>query len=204
MMNSYFEQSGFYGTPSSADQSYRFPIGLGMSPYAQHHHQSRAPQDSPYDATAAACKLYSSQSLQDSGQGYKVDCTNNGGSVKDVSQNGYNSKDLSVGSGGSSGGSSVPGWPSGGGGGGSGGGSGGSGTPGVPVRPAACTPDGRYAGGPGHPGGVEPASPTRSLSSWNATCNLNNGVVSSQTASQLQQPAANHTFYPWMAIAGLC
>ena len=80
-MNSYFEQSGFYGshhhqTAAGAgahhhDQTaaYRFPLGLGMSPYAstQHHHhhlhQARPPQDSPYDASvAAACKLYSSAS----------------------------------------------------------------------------------------------------------------------------------------------
>jgi len=78
-MNSYFEQTGFYGShhhQSAAgagghhDQTaaaYRFPLGLGMSPYAssQHHHhhalhQARPPQDSPYDASvAAACKLYS-------------------------------------------------------------------------------------------------------------------------------------------------
>lgn len=179
MMNSYFEQSGFYGTPSSSDQSYRFPIGLGMSPYAQQHH-SRAPQDSPYDATAAACKLYSSQALGDSQQGYKLDC-------KDQ-QNGYNSKDLSGGTG------AGTGWQA-----GTGTGSSSSST-GVPVRPAVCTPDGRYAT-PGHPA-TEPTSPSRSLTSWNAaTCPLNNGVVSSQAASQLQQ-SANHTFYPWMAIAG--
>ena len=186
MMNSYFEQSGFYGTPSATDpNNYRFPIGLGMSPYSQHH-QTRAPQDSPYDATAAACKLYGASSLQDSQQQYKLDC-------KDQA-NGY-SKEIS-GSSGSGGG------PTGGGGGWqtSSGGSGSTGSStGVPVRPAVCTPDGRYAT-PGHPS-VEPTSPSRSLTSWNATCSLNNGVVSSQAASQLQQ-SANHTFYPWMAIAG--
>lgn len=54
-MNSYFEQSGFYGQAAAsagADPSYRFPLGLagmGMSPYAQH--QPR-PQD--YDVAAAA------------------------------------------------------------------------------------------------------------------------------------------------------
>lgn len=186
MMNSYFEQSGFYGTPSASDpNNYRFPIGLGMSPYAQHH-QTRAPQDSPYDATAAACKLYSAGALQDSQQQYKLDC-------KDQTNGYHGSKDLS-GSTGGNGPTAGGGWPSSGGG---GGGSTGSST--VPVRPAVCTPDGRYAT-PGHPS-AEPTSPSRSLSSWNATCSLNNGVVSSQTASQLQQ-SANHTFYPWMAIAG--
>ncbi|KAG5674053.1 hypothetical protein PVAND_004042 [Polypedilum vanderplanki] len=68
-MNSYFEQSGFYGHPHQAaagmmsssghDQTtaaaaaYRgFPLSLGMSPYANHHlHQTRTAQDSPYDAS---------------------------------------------------------------------------------------------------------------------------------------------------------
>ncbi|CAL8142188.1 unnamed protein product [Orchesella dallaii] len=192
MMNSFYEQSaaGFYGSPSATDQSYRFPIGLGMSPYAQHH-QARAPQDSPYDATAAACKLYSSQSLE-AQQGYKLDCG------KDQS-NGYNSKDLGGGAGGGGSGGGGGGGPAGGGWNPSGGSSGGAAGSGIPVRPAVCTPDARYAT-PGHPA-AEPTSPSRSLTSWNATCSLNNGVVSSQTASQLQTPA-NHTFYPWMAIAG--
>ena len=72
-MNSYFEQSGFYGHPHQAsgmgmagDQSasaYRgFPLSLGMSPYTNHHlHQStRSSQQSPYDASiSAACsKIY--------------------------------------------------------------------------------------------------------------------------------------------------
>ena len=66
-MNSYFEQSGFYGqggAPAAGD--YRFPIGLGglggVSPYSQH--QPRPPQDSAYDATpgspSKAGSLYSS------------------------------------------------------------------------------------------------------------------------------------------------
>ena len=187
MMGSYFAQDGFYGTPSATDpNNYRFPIGLGMGPYAQHH-QTRAPQDSPYDAT---CKLYSAEALQNSQQQYKLE-------NKDQTNGYHGSKDLSAVTGGTGGGGPTSGtgvgWPS------SGGGSTGSST-GVPVRPAVCTPDGRYVT-PGHHPTVEPTSPSRSLSSWNATCSLNNGVVSSQTASQLQQ-SANHTFYPWMAIAG--
>ena len=58
-MNSYFEQSGFYGqggAPAAGD--YRFPIGLGglggVSPYSQH--QPRPPQDSAYDATPGSPK----------------------------------------------------------------------------------------------------------------------------------------------------
>lgn len=87
-MNSYFEQSGFYGHPHQAtgmamgagnhhDQSasaaaaaYRgFPLSLGMSPYANHHLQ-RSTQDSPYDAsiTAACNKIYDGA--------YKQDCLN--------------------------------------------------------------------------------------------------------------------------------
>ena len=71
MMNSYFEQGGFYGqtagtaaTASPADQAaYRFPLGLGMgvNPYSQHNAAAAAaaaarPQDSAsaYAAAAAA------------------------------------------------------------------------------------------------------------------------------------------------------
>jgi len=53
-MNSYFEQSGFYGQTGGPDQAYRFPLGLagmGVSPYSQH--QARSHQDS-YDAAAVA------------------------------------------------------------------------------------------------------------------------------------------------------
>ena len=66
MMNSYFEQGGFYGqtagtaaTASPADQAaYRFPLGLGMgvNPYSQHNAAAAAaaarPQDSAYAAAA--------------------------------------------------------------------------------------------------------------------------------------------------------
>uniref|UniRef100_A0A182YEN5 Uncharacterized protein n=1 Tax=Anopheles stephensi TaxID=30069 RepID=A0A182YEN5_ANOST len=74
-MNSYFEQTGFYGHPHQAaagmmtttgthhDQTtaaaaaaYRgFPLSLGMSPYTNHHlHQTRTAQESPYDASIQA------------------------------------------------------------------------------------------------------------------------------------------------------
>ena len=66
-MNSYFEQSGFYGqggAPTAGD--YRFPIGLGglggVSPYGQH--QPRPPQEPTYDTTPGSpsktSSLYSS------------------------------------------------------------------------------------------------------------------------------------------------
>ena len=58
-MNSYFEQSGFYGqTAGGAEQAYRFPLGLagmGASPYSQH---TQPRQDaSAYDTSAASAAL---------------------------------------------------------------------------------------------------------------------------------------------------
>ena len=60
-MNSYFEQSGFYGqtaTGGAAEQAYRFPLGLagmGVSPYTQHT-QPRPPAQDPagYDSGSVA------------------------------------------------------------------------------------------------------------------------------------------------------
>ncbi|XP_033230721.1 homeotic protein ultrabithorax isoform X2 [Belonocnema kinseyi] len=226
-MNSYFEQSagGFYGSHhhqagaagqhhDPATAAYRsFPLGLGMSPYAssQHHHHTssslgihpgsgtntRPPQDSPYDASVAtACKLYSStpeatghttssyssSASKDCKQQDQAAAHQNGyaavmaaAAVKDVWQSATsaaNSQSNSV------------------------------------VRPSACTPEGTRVGSYGGLVGGDPASSpgnngsSRSLtSSWN-TCSLNS-AASQPVATQLhQQPAANHTFYPWMAIAG--
>lgn len=227
-MNSYFEQSagGFYGShhhqagaagqhhdPATAAAYRSFPLGLGMSPYAssQHHHHTssslgihpgsgtntRPPQDSPYDASVAtACKLYSStpeatghttssyssSASKDCKQQEQAAAHQNGyaavmaaAAVKDVWQSATsaaNSQSNSV------------------------------------VRPSACTPEGTRVGSYGGLVGGDPASSpgnngsSRSLSSsWN-TCNLNSSA-SQPVATQLhQQPAANHTFYPWMAIAG--
>jgi len=110
-MNSYFEQSSFYGqgaAPTAGD--YRFPIGLGslggVSPYGQH--QPRPPQESAYDATpgspSKAASLYSS--LSDTAAYSKLDCKE---------QNGYASIKPDLG---------TPGWGA-----------------GAPVRPSVCTPD---------------------------------------------------------------
>jgi len=110
-MNSFYEQSGFYGqgaTPTPGD--YRFPIGLGslggVSPYGQH--QPRPPQESAYDATpgspSKAASLYSS--LSDTAAYSKLDCKE---------QNGYASIKPDLG---------TPGWGA-----------------GAPVRPSVCTPD---------------------------------------------------------------
>lgn len=220
-MNSYFEQSGFYGhhhqsagsvtgahhhdQSAAAAAAYRpFPITLGMSPYAstQHHHhhplhQARTPQDSPYDATiASACKLYSSpadtqqSSVNYSGNG-KGDC-----SKGNADQNGYASvvaaqavKDVwqSAASGATANLSNNLG----------------------PVRPSACTPDSRvgYGTSVGLVGGDPASSPgaaggrtANALTSWNNPCSLNTSAAQ-PVGTQIHQQT-NHTFYPWMAIAG--
>ena len=217
-MNSYFEQTGFYGThhhqsggtghhheqtAAAAAAAYRFPLGLGMSPYAssQHHHhhsalhQSRPPQDSPYDASvAAACKLYSASADNQSAVAYsgstKPDCSKS----ESGHQNGYAAvvaaaKDVWGGQANSGAGNPLVG----------------------PVRPAACTPDSRYAGldpagSPGAAGGRSSASlggggaPT--ASSWNQ-CSINTATSQPAVATPIHQQPSNHTFYPWMAIAGL-
>ncbi|CAH0558967.1 unnamed protein product [Brassicogethes aeneus] len=222
-MNSYFEQSGFYGghhhqgtgsvtghhdQSAAAAAAYRsFPLSLGMSPYAssQHHHhhslhQARPPQDSPYDASvAAACKLYSSSSdsqqnsINYSSSNTKPDC-----SKGNADQNGYASvvaaaavKDV---------------WQSAT----SGGGANLSNSLSGPVRPSACTPDSRvgYGSSVGLVGGDPSSSPGaasggrtgNSLSSWNNPCSLNSS--SSQPVGTQIHQQTNHTFYPWMAIAG--
>ncbi|XP_011639085.1 homeotic protein ultrabithorax-like [Pogonomyrmex barbatus] len=227
-MNSYFEQTagGFYGShhhqtgaasqhhdPATAAAYRSFPLGLGMSPYAsaQHHHHTssslgihpgggsntRPPQDSPYDASVAtACKLYSTTpeatghttssysttTTKDCKQQDQTSTHQNGyaavmaaAAVKDVWQSatsGTNSQSNSV------------------------------------VRPSACTPESTRVSSYGGLVGGDPASSpgnnssSRSLtSSWN-TCSLNSSA-SQPVATQLhQQPTTNHTFYPWMAIAG--
>ncbi|XP_044740744.1 homeotic protein ultrabithorax [Chrysoperla carnea] len=222
-MNSYFEQSGFYGghhqtasasaashhhhDQTAAAAAYRsFPLSLGMSPYAstQHHHPSlahqsaatRPPQESPYDASvAAACKLYSSSSATaaSNDQNYSTNSTTKPDCSK-ADQNGYAAavKDLwqSSTTGGTAANSLV-----------------------APVRPAACTPDSRVSGYGGSTtvglGGDSGSSPgaggggrtSNSISSWNNPCSLNTSVTQ-PVGTQLHQQSSNHTFYPWMAIAG--
>lgn len=202
-MNSYFEQSGFYGHPhqstgmgmtsaahhdqSAATAAYRgFPLSLGMTPYANHHlHQSRSTQDSPYDAsiTAACTKLYDGT--------YNKDCAKTA-STNDT--NGY--KDV---------------WNT------SASGNGGSGqNNSVPVRPSACTPDSRVGGyldtTGGSPasrggGGGGGSATGVTASAWNSSqCSItgatNQAAAAAAAATGLHQ-ASNHTFYPWMAIAGM-
>lgn len=227
-MNSYFEQTagGFYGShhhqtgaasqhhdPATAAAYRSFPLGLGMSPYAsaQHHHHTssslgihpgggsntRPPQDSPYDASVAtACKLYSTtpEATGHTTSSYSTTATKDCKQQDQTSnhQNGYAAvmaaaavKDVwqSATSGTNSQSNSV-------------------------VRPSACTPESTRVSSYGGLVGGDPASSpgnnssSRSLtSSWN-TCSLNSSA-SQPVATQLhQQPTTNHTFYPWMAIAG--
>lgn len=188
-MNSYFEQSGFYGHPHQAsgmgmttashhDQTataaYRgFPLSLGMAPYANHHlHQSRSTQESPYDAsiTAACTKLYDGT--------YNKDCAKTSSTAE---TNGYKDVWNTSSSTGSTGQNSS-----------------------VPVRPSACTPDSRvgYLDGTGGSPASRGGSTTGVTgSAWNASqCSI--GGASAQTATTGLHQASNHTFYPWMAIAG--
>lgn len=208
-MNSYFEQSGFYGHPhqttgmgmtsgSHHDQNpvsgYRgFPLSLGMSPYANHHlNHSRSTQDSPYDAsiTAACSKIYDGA--------YNKDCAKTTSASSET--NGY--KEIWNTS--SSGGSGAGGGSTGGGGGGGGGATTQSTT--APVRPSACTPDSRVGGYLDTAGG-SPVSRGGGAGSvtggaWNANCSITATGGQTAAAAGLHQ-SANHTFYPWMAIAGL-
>ncbi|XP_072754191.1 ultrabithorax isoform X2 [Anoplolepis gracilipes] len=208
-MNSYFEQTagGFYGSHhhqtgaasqhhDPATAAYRsFPLGLGIHPGGGSN--TRPPQDSPYDASVAtACKLYSTtpEATGHTTSSYSTTATKDCKQQDQTSthQNGYAAvmaaaavKDVwqSATSGANSQSNSV-------------------------VRPSACTPESTRVSSYGGLVGGDPASSpgnnssSRSLtSSWN-TCSLNSSA-SQPVATQLhQQPTANHTFYPWMAIAG--
>uniref|UniRef100_A0A182T632 Uncharacterized protein n=1 Tax=Anopheles maculatus TaxID=74869 RepID=A0A182T632_9DIPT len=214
-MNSYFEQTGFYGHPHQAaagmmtttgthhDQTtaaaaaaYRgFPLSLGMSPYTNHHlHQTRTAQESPYDASIqAACKQIYEGSYSSKDCGTKAASGNNGTDAT----NGY--KDVWNANSGAANGAAT--------------GAAGGNVPAqqnnsVPVRPSACTPDSRVGGYIDASGG-SPVSRTGSAAaaagvagSWNTNqCSLT-GSTGGQTAPTTGLHQSNHTFYPWMAIAG--
>uniref|UniRef100_A0A182IM05 Uncharacterized protein n=1 Tax=Anopheles atroparvus TaxID=41427 RepID=A0A182IM05_ANOAO len=213
-MNSYFEQTGFYGHPHQAaagmmtttgthhDQTtaaaaaaYRgFPLSLGMSPYTNHHlHQTRTAQDSPYDASIqAACKqIYEgSYSTKDCGtKGASNNGTDTTNGYKDV----WNANSGAANNGAAAGaaGGNVPAQQN----------------SSVPVRPSACTPDSRVGGYIDASGG-SPVSRTGSAAaaagvtgSWNTNqCSLT-GSTGGQPAPTTGLHQSNHTFYPWMAIA---
>ncbi|EAA07259.2 AGAP004661-PB [Anopheles gambiae str. PEST] len=214
-MNSYFEQTGFYGHPHQAaagmmtttgthhDQTtaaaaaaYRgFPLSLGMSPYTNHHlHQTRTAQESPYDASIqAACKQIYEGSYSSKDCGTKGTSGNNG---TDTS-NGY--KDVWNANSGATNGATTGGT--------------GSNVPAqqnssVPVRPSACTPDSRVGGYIDASGGSpvsragSAAAATGVPGSWNTNqCSLT-GSTGGQAAPSTGLHQSNHTFYPWMAIAG--
>ncbi|CAH1374218.1 unnamed protein product [Tenebrio molitor] len=221
-MNSYFEQSGFYGghhhqgagsvtgahhheQTAAAAAAYRsFPLSLGMSPYAssQHHHhhslhQARPPQDSPYDASvAAACKLYSSSTDgQQNSVNYSTSNSKPDCSKGSADQNGYASVVAAA--------AVKDVWQSAT----SGGGANLTNSLTGPVRPAACTPDSRvgYGSAVGLVGGDPASSPgaasgrTANSLSWNNPCSINS--ASTQPVGTQIHQQTNHTFYPWMAIA---
>lgn len=98
----------------------------------------------------------------------------------------------------------------------SGSGNGGSGqNNSVPVRPSACTPDSRVGGyldttggSPASRGGGGGSAAGVTGSAWNSSqCSItgatNQAAAAAAAATGLHQ-ASNHTFYPWMAIAGMC
>ncbi|XP_076342294.1 homeotic protein ultrabithorax-like [Tachypleus tridentatus] len=93
MMNSYFDQTGFYNSQATPEQSYRFPQGLLVPPYPQPSSAARAPHDSGFvDTTVSStsCKLYTAVS-PDPTTAFKPECL-----VKE--QNGFNMavKDMSI------------------------------------------------------------------------------------------------------------
>lgn len=78
MMNSYFEQSGFYNGPvattTAEQQSYRFPQSLLVPPYGAQsgpraaHEATTTPYADPNTNGAAACKIYSDTTV------FKAEC----------------------------------------------------------------------------------------------------------------------------------
>ncbi|XP_077563171.1 homeotic protein ultrabithorax-like isoform X1 [Haemaphysalis longicornis] len=176
MMNSYFEQSGFYNGQggSAAEQAYRFPQGLLVPPYPQstaaaaaaaaavaaraassHDAATAAGAPASYDAgsaaaaaAAAACKLYPG----DAGAAFKTECL-----VKD--QNGFGSavKDMAAS------------WPS------------------SSLSRAADAM---------RPFDTSAAAP-RVSDAWTSCCQ------STTAAAAAVAQAPTNAFYPWMAIAGL-
>jgi Antp family, other len=171
-------------TSAAAAAAYRgFPLSLGMTPYANHHLQ-RSSQDSPYDASiTAACKqIYDGA--------YQKDCANKANTGAGVGGTGAAPNDTN-------GYKDV--WNS------TSANNGQQNAASVPVRPSACTPDSRVGGyidaAGGSPVSRTGSTATGGAAAWNANCSLTGGGAPAQTApSGLHQ--SNHTFYPWMAIAG--
>ncbi|XP_043070824.1 homeotic protein ultrabithorax isoform X3 [Drosophila grimshawi] len=216
-------------TASAAAAAYRgFPLSLGMSPYANHHLQ-RTTQDSPYDAsiTAACNKIYG-----DAGSAYKQDCLNIKADAVNGYKDIWNTGGANGGGGGGGGatagntsnGSQAPNAANGQNNAGGGGGGGG-----MPVRPSACTPDSRVGGyldtsggspvshrgggsaggGNGSAGGVPQNTASGvggggvgAATAWNANCTISGAAAAQTAAASSLHQASNHTFYPWMAIAG--
>ena len=205
-MNSYFEQSGFYGShgQTGAEQAYRFPLGLGVNPYGPPTNGGRpGVQESPYDAAAAAaaasCKLYEQQ--------YKIDCgtkDQNGYSSSVKDQNSISSWAAAAAAAAAAAGAAQ-----------------GMRSDGGHARYSSGVPVGVTPNGEAAVSAITPRSLSGSGGSGNpwSPCSLNqtvtgtgipgsqHGVVHSQhpQIGQQQSPQSQssaHTFYPWMAIAG--
>lgn len=73
----------------------------------------------------------------------------------------------------------------------------------MPVRPSACTPDSRVSGyidaAAASPAGRTSSAAGAAAAAWNANCTIGSAGTQSTTTGLHQ---TNHTFYPWMAIAG--
>lgn len=213
-MNSYFEQSGFYGHPHQAsgmgmataahDQSasaYRgFPLSLGMSPYTNHHlHQSRSSQQSPYDASlSAACsKIYDGSYNNNNNN---ANTANNNKDCAKIAAAAAATTPTNTGSAGVDTNGYKDVWNT-----SSSSSTGGNPNTSVPVRPSACTPDSRVGGyldTSGH-SPVGRGGGSGGGGGWNANCTLT-GSAGTQAAAAAQAGLhqSNPTFYPWMAIAG--
>ncbi|KRF99914.1 uncharacterized protein Dwil_GK13855, isoform E [Drosophila willistoni] len=221
-------------TASAAAAAYRgFPLSLGMSPYANHHLQ-RTTQDSPYDAsiTAACNKIYGdgASAYKQDCLNIKADSVNG---YKDIWNTGGNNGGGGGGTGGGGGGGGAGGNASNGSNGGNTANGQNNAAGGMPVRPSACTPDSRVgyldtsggspvshrgssaggnvsAGGVGGGGGGGQSGATGvgvgsgAGTAWNANCTISGAAAAQTAAASSLHQASNHTFYPWMAIAGEC
>ncbi|EDW83895.1 uncharacterized protein Dwil_GK13855, isoform A [Drosophila willistoni] len=219
-------------TASAAAAAYRgFPLSLGMSPYANHHLQ-RTTQDSPYDAsiTAACNKIYGdgASAYKQDCLNIKADSVNG---YKDIWNTGGNNGGGGGGTGGGGGGGGAGGNASNGSNGGNTANGQNNAAGGMPVRPSACTPDSRVgyldtsggspvshrgssaggnvsAGGVGGGGGGGQSGATGvgvgsgAGTAWNANCTISGAAAAQTAAASSLHQASNHTFYPWMAIAG--
>ncbi|XP_068153571.1 homeotic protein ultrabithorax isoform X2 [Drosophila tropicalis] len=209
-----------------------FPLSLGMSPYANHHLQRTtqdSPYDA--SITAACNKIYGdgASAYKQDCLNIKADSVNG---YKDIWNTGGNNGGGGGGTGGGGGGGGAGGNASNGSNGGNTANGQNNAAGGMPVRPSACTPDSRVgyldtsggspvshrgssaggnvsAGGVGGGGGGGGQSGATGVgvgsgagTAWNANCTISGAAAAQTAAASSLHQASNHTFYPWMAIAG--